>query len=453
MLALRSMTAPRAACCATAVASMIAAADGRPGRPAGARGGRHRRRRRAPARGARAVDQRGRPDRRERAGREGHRRPCAADAPLAERRDCVFMGTSVATGTGARRGGRDRHGDRARARSRTCWRRAERHDDAAADAAGARQPDAAGRSASGSSRSIAVLGSRARPAAAGGVHVGGVARGRRRARGAAGDRHDRARDRRPAHGGAARAHPPAAGGRDAGLRDGDLHRQDRHADHRRDDRARAVGRRTTTRCSAAAAACCDAELGDDGRTGTGDPTELALLAAAAERGIDRAAIERERPRRHVNPFDSERKRMSIARADGVLYVKGAVELLSPAVRVGHGGRRRGERRDGRARAARAGASRWAPAPRRRTCALLGLVGIADPPRTEAIEAVAAARAAGIRTVMITGDHPVTAARHRARAGHRAAGRGRRGARARARHARGQAAHRARRGRRAARSWR
>ena len=37
----------------------------------------------------------------------------------------------------------------------------------------------------------------------------------------------------------------------------------------------------------AAAACCDAELGDDGRAGIGDPTELAILAAAAERGIDR----------------------------------------------------------------------------------------------------------------------------------------------------------------------
>ena len=44
----------------------------------------------------------------------------------------------------------------------------------------------------------------------------------------------------------------------------------------------------------------------------------------------------------------------------------------------------------------------------REATLLGLIGIADPPRTEAIEAVAAARAAGITTVMITGDHPVTA---------------------------------------------
>ena len=48
-----------------------------------------------------------------------------------------------------------------------------------------------------------------------------------------------------------------------------------------------------------------------------------------------------------------------------------------------------------------------PAPESRAT-LLGLIGIADPPRTEAIEAVAAARAAGITTVMITGDHPVTA---------------------------------------------
>ena len=105
-----------------------------------------------------------------------------ADAPLAERYDCVFMGTSVATGTGARRGGRDRHGDRARAGSRTCSRppttpprRCRRGWRASA-----------GRCCScclGIVAVIAVLGSRARPAAARGVHVGGVARGRRGARG------------------------------------------------------------------------------------------------------------------------------------------------------------------------------------------------------------------------------------------------------------------------------
>ena len=80
-----------------------------------------------------------------------------------------------------------------------------------------------------------------RPAAAGGVHVGGVAGGCRGARGPAGDRHHRARDRCPADGGAPRSRSPAAGRRDAGQRDGHLHRQDRHADDGRDDRARAVG--------------------------------------------------------------------------------------------------------------------------------------------------------------------------------------------------------------------
>jgi Ca2+-transporting ATPase len=77
----------------------------------------------------------------------------------------------------------------------------------------------------------------------------------------------------------------------------------------------------------AAAACADAELAPDLRSGTGDPTEVALLVTAAERGIRREDIERLKPRVDVNPFDSERKRMSIRRQDGVLYVKGAVESI------------------------------------------------------------------------------------------------------------------------------
>ena len=60
----------------------------------------------------------------------------------------------------------------------------------------------------------------------------------------------------------------------------------------------------------------------------------------------------------------------------------------------------------------------APAGAEQGATLLGLIGIADPPRTEAIEAVAAARAAGITTVMITGDHPRDGPRDRAGARHR-----------------------------------
>jgi Ca2+-transporting ATPase len=158
---------------------------------------------------------------------------------------------------------------------------------------------------------------------------------------------------------------------------------------------------------AAAAACCDAELAADGRTGAGDPTEIALLAAAAQRGIDRAAIERDRPRRHVAPFDSERKRMSIARADGVLYVKGAPEMLLPLCVAGTAGAAEANR-EMAARGLRVLGVAVGTGVDEKDLRFLGLTAIADPPRTEAIAAVAAARAAGIRTVMITGDHPVTA---------------------------------------------
>ena len=157
----------------------------------------------------------------------------------------------------------------------------------------------------------------------------------------------------------------------------------------------------------AAAACCNADLAPDGRSGSGDATDVAILVAAAERGIHREDLERQRPRIGETPFDSVRKRMSVKRADGVLYVKGAVDLLLPlcvsgtddaaaenlalatrgirviAVAVGHGD----EERD---------------------LTLLGLVGLADPPRPEAQQAVREAQEAGVRPVMITGDHAATA---------------------------------------------
>ena len=141
-------------------------------------------------------------------------------------------------------------------------------------------------------------------------------------------------------------------------------------------RVRELWGRDHTNLLFAGAACCDAEIGRDGRVGVGDPTELAVLIAAAERGIHRDEIERTTPRVAVIPFDSVQKRMSIERADGRVYIKGAVESVLP----------------------------------------LCVAGVDDAPAANAqmaerglrILAGAAARAAGITTVMITGDHPVTA---------------------------------------------
>ncbi len=157
----------------------------------------------------------------------------------------------------------------------------------------------------------------------------------------------------------------------------------------------------------AAAACCDAELGPDGRGGVGDSTELAILAAAAERGIFRDAIEHDRPRRATHPFDAERRLMSVRRADGTLYVKGAFESVRPlASNVGDPAvRANAEMAE---RGLRVLAVALGDGEEERDLRLVGLIGLADPPRSEAIEAVATARSAGLRTVMITGDHPATA---------------------------------------------
>ena len=157
----------------------------------------------------------------------------------------------------------------------------------------------------------------------------------------------------------------------------------------------------------AGAACSDAEIERDGRGGVGDPTELAILIAAAERGIHRDEIEATNHRVAVVPFDSVQKRMSVERADGRVYIKGAVESVLPLCVAGVENASEANAQMAE-RGLRLLAVAVAPAGPELRVTLLGLIGIADPPRTEAIEAVAAARAAGITTVMITGDHPVTA---------------------------------------------
>ena len=159
----------------------------------------------------------------------------------------------------------------------------------------------------------------------------------------------------------------------------------------------------------AAAACSDAELDARAQDGTGDPTEVAILLAAAERGIHRRDIEAARPRSKVHPFRPEARLMSVARTDGALYAKGALDALA-RLRVRGVEVESAERAnaDMAARGLRVLAVARGAGDEERDLELLGLVGIADPPRPEAVRAIADARRAGIRVVMITGDHRITA---------------------------------------------
>ena len=147
-----------------------------------------------------------------------------------------------------------------------------------------------------------------------------------------------------------------------------------------------------------AVACCDADLA----SGLGDVTELAILAEGARRGIERAVIEEARPRVEVWPFDPATKRMAILRADGVVYAKGAVEVIA--------GDADGELRAAAIRLANAGQRVLAIArgPDLDSLVPIGLVAIADPPRPDVPASIEMAHAAGIRTIMITGDHQLTA---------------------------------------------
>ena len=187
----------------------------------------------------------------------------------------------------------------------------------------------------------------------------------------------------------------------------------------------------------AAALCNDATLAPDG-TWLGDPTETALTEVAALAGLVKTQLDTQWPRVAELPFDAVRKRMSTmhrAATGFVVYTKGAPESVIPlCTRQGSntaGSSTAGSatRFDAPAWLARAdalaaqGLRVLAIAQRthdtlpdgtantdttERCLSLLGLIGLIDPPRPEALDAVRECMAAGITPAMITGDHPATA---------------------------------------------
>lgn len=167
----------------------------------------------------------------------------------------------------------------------------------------------------------------------------------------------------------------------------------------------------------------------------GDPTEGSLLVAAAKGGFWREDVESRQPRVAEIPFDPERKRMTVVtRRPGRLaraWIKGAPDMvldLCTGVFTGHGVEPLTERLKadilaqnnalaGQAYRVLALAYRDLPpgfaaleqAGRvEKELVFVGLAGIIDPLRPEAVKAIGTCRAAGIKTVMITGDHELTA---------------------------------------------
>ena len=199
---------------------------------------------------------------------------------------------------------------------------------------------------------------------------------------------------------------------------------------------------------AGGALCNDASLQPDPATGRytviGDPTEGALLVAAAQAGLDLESLVKALPRKAELPFDSERKRMTTVHGlpeepaavsptlralrpqgtyvsitkgavDGLLNISSHIWTEEGVLPLNDSWRQRIEQAN--EQLAQNGVRvlglgyRWLEDPAEIVEAelvFMGLTGMIDPPRAEVKEAVTTSMTAGIRPIMITGDHPLTA---------------------------------------------
>ncbi len=172
-----------------------------------------------------------------------------------------------------------------------------------------------------------------------------------------------------------------------------------------------------------AALCCDGSVvfHEQKEQHIGDPTETAIVLAAHRNGMDKAALNEAHPRLAELPFDSDRKLMTTVHSiDGkiIAIVKGAFDVMSSRCVRGDLATAQRINDEMSAQALRVLAIAYKelelipeePVARELENELifLGLVGMIDPPRPEAKTAVKLCRKAGIKPVMITGDHVVTA---------------------------------------------
>ncbi len=179
------------------------------------------------------------------------------------------------------------------------------------------------------------------------------------------------------------------------------------------------------------ALCNNAQLeNDESWEIVGDPTEGALVVLSKKAGLDKEALEKQNPRLHEIPFASERKMMSTVNKSenrNILYVKGAPEtILDLCTKIYENGRIKKLTKNEKnmildlnqnlanealrvlAFAYREVKTKKFDEKLEKDLVFVGLAGMIDPPRPDVEESIKLCKQAGIKTVMITGDHKNTA---------------------------------------------